>query len=55
MENYFNPALNLKKLVRYDRIRDLYQLVTEIILKKNRRIRRERKDKKEPGKEGSKD
>lgn len=49
MESLSDPTL--KKLLKYDRIRDLYQFVTEIILKKKTRVRRERKDKKDPPKE----
>lgn len=49
MESLSDPTL--KKLLKYDRIRDLYQFVTEIILKKKNRVRRERKDKKDTSKE----
>ena len=49
MESLTDPTL--KKLIKYDRIRDLYQFVTEIILKKKNKPRKERKDKKESSKE----
>lgn len=49
MESLTDPTL--KKLIKYDRIRDLYQFVTSIILKKKNKPRKERKDKKESSKE----
>ncbi len=51
MESLSDPTL--KKLIKYDRIRDLYQFVTEIILKKKNKPRKERKDKKDTMKETS--
>jgi hypothetical protein len=38
MESLTDPTL--KKLIKYDRIRDLYQLVTEIILNKKSKPRK---------------
>lgn len=51
MESLSDPTL--KKLLEYNRIRDLYQFVTEVILKKKNKPRRERKDKKDTVKETS--
>ncbi len=49
MESLSDPTL--KKLIKYDRIRDLYQFVTEIILNKKNKSKREKKEKKDPSKE----
>lgn len=49
MESLTDPTL--KKLIKYDRIRELYQFVTEIILKKKNKPRKEKKDKKDTVKE----
>lgn len=49
MESLTDPTL--KKLIKYDRIRELYQFVTEIILKKKNKPRKDKKDKKDTVKE----
>jgi len=49
MESFSDSTL--EKLFKYERIRDLYQFMTEIILKKNIKPRKERKDRKDSPKE----
>lgn len=51
MESLTDPTL--KKLIKYDRIRDLYQLVTEIILNKKSKPRKEKKEKKDLSKDAT--
>ena len=52
MESLYDPTL--KKLIRYDRIRDLYQFVTEIILKNKNKNKKEKEKEKEKDKKEKK-
>ena len=52
MESLYDPTL--KQLIRYDRIRDLYQFVTEIILKNKNKNKKEKEKEKEKDKKEKK-